>query len=467
MSIYKPCDIRGHAAEELTTDLYRSWGRALGDRLEPGAKFVVGGDVRDSTPRFLDALVDGLCRSGMDVVQLGILPTPMVYYARRRLRAAACAVVTASHNPAEENGLKWTMGQRPPRQEEVALLERAAVASDFSPSTDREARAPRSLDVSFDYVGWLQETWVRPDSAALRIVVDPMHGCCGRRARRYLQAVFPCAPVSAIRDNPRADFAGTSPDCCCQEHLESLCQAVEHEGADLGVAFDGDGDRVAFVDDTGTMLTAEEATSILLDSFGAELDGEAFVCDLKFSDRVAEEAKGLGAEAVVVRSGHTFIRSRMVDSGALFGAEVSGHYFFGDLGGDDDGLFAACRMIDYLARSEKPLSQLRRGCPTVFMTPDLRVPLNPRDHSAVIDHVQAHWLQYPHTLTDGVRVDFPNGWALVRSSVTEPGLTFRFEATDWPGLNRLVWRYSDGLPHAGDALWARYEEAMGEECHPG
>ena len=124
-------------------------------------------------------------------------------------------------------------------------------------------------------------------------------------------------------------------------------------------------------------------------------------------------------------------------------------------------------MIDYLAPSRQPLSELRRGCPAVFMTPDLRVPVDPQHHAAVIDHVQAHWLQYPHTLTDGVRVDFPDGWALVRSSVTEDGLTFRFEAADWSGLDKLVWRFSDGLPHAGDALWARYEEAMGKHCHPG
>ena len=175
----------------------------------------------------------------------------------------------------------------------------------------------------------------------------------------------------------------------------------------------------------------------------------------------------MGAEAAVERSGHAFIRRRMMDSGALFGAEISGHYFFRDLAGGDDGLFAACRLIDYLGRSGRSLSELRRECPAVFMTPELRVPVEPCHHDAVIDHVQAHWLQYPHTLTDGVRVDFPDGWALVRSSVTDEGLTFRFEAADWGGLDRLVWRFSDGLPYAGDALWARYEEAMGKHCHPG
>jgi phosphomannomutase len=465
LSIYRPCDIRGHAEDELQPELYRRWGLALGAELEPLSKFVVGGDVRASTPRFLAALVEGLCQAGMEVVDLGILPTPMIYYARRRLRAAACAIVTASHNPGEINGLKWSIGGRSPGEEEFALLQRAAEAPEEE--TPDKPGTLRTLDISFDYVGWLQQNWVCDDPVDLRIVVDPMHGCCGRRARRYLQAVFPMAPVSAIRDKAASDFGGTPPDCSNDDYLEALSLSVEHERADLGIAFDGDGDRAAFVDDTGTILTAEEATSILLASFGSELDGETFVYDLKFSDQVPQTARELGAAAVVERSGHTFVRNRMLQTSALFGAEISGHYFFHALGGSDDGLFAACRMIDYVARSGQSLSQLRRACPTVFVTPELRVPVNPRNQQAVIDHVQAHWLQYPHTLIDGVRVDFPKGWALARRSVTEAAMTFRFEASDWSDLDKLVWDFSDGLPHVGDALWARYEEATGKHCHPG
>ena len=168
----------------------------------------------------------------------------------------------------------------------MRLLESPADALDADAS-DGKSGTLRTLDISFDYVAWLQETWVRDEQPDIRIVVDPMHGCGGRRARRYLQAVFPLAPVSAIRDEPAADFGGIVPDCSRHENLEALATAVEHERADLGIALDGDGDRVAFVDDTGNALTAEEATAILLDSFGPALEGETFVYDLKFSDRVA------------------------------------------------------------------------------------------------------------------------------------------------------------------------------------
>ena len=235
-----------------------------------------------------------------------------------------------------------------------------------------------------------------------------------------------------------------------------------HQRACLGIAFDGDGDRVAFVDNDGNTLSAEEATWVLLQSLGPGLPGERFVYDLKFSDRVAEAARQLGAEPLVERSGHAFVRSRMLETKARFGAEISGHYFFRDLAGGDDGLFAACWMIAYLARSAgKSLAELRRECPPVFMTPDLRVPMDASEHAAVIDRVRRLWRKYPQSEIDGVRVNFPEGWALVRGSVTEPALSFRFEAGDWDGLGKLVRRFSSALVEVGESLWALYHEAVG------
>ncbi|MHC4177804.1 MAG: phosphohexomutase domain-containing protein [Planctomycetota bacterium] len=460
MSIYKPCDIRGNAAEELTPALYRAWGRLLGNRVEPGAKFVVGGDVRRSTPEFLAALIGGLCQSGVDVVDLGLLPTPMIHYARDRLRAAGCAIVTASHNPAEINGLKWMIGDVPPTEEDVEAL-RPGVETPGPQLAGRLPTTPRSLDVSFDYVAWLQETWVEAIWGQRHVVLDPMHGCWARRARRYLQAVFPQCLFSAVHDEPDAAFCGRSPDCSRPQLLEELCETVYRQRAHLGLAFDGDGDRVALVDDKGLVLSAEEATWCLLQSFGTQLRNEPFVYDLKFSDRVPEAARQLGAEPVAERSGHTFIRARMLQTGALFGAEVSGHYFFRALRGGDDGLYTACRLIAHLAQSGETLSELRRECPGVFMTPDLRVALAPERQQRVIDRVRAAWSEHPQTTIDGVRVDFPDGWALVRSSVTEPALTVRFEASDLGWLEELVRRFCGALDDVGDELWARYEAAMG------
>ncbi len=464
MSIYKPCDIRGDAAGELTPELYRSWGLALGLQIDPREKFVIGGDVRASTPEFLAALADGLCQAGVDVVDVGILPTPIIYHAKRRLNAPGCAIVTASHNPAGVNGLKWMVGGRPPTEADVRALKRAA-ARDNQP-VDRARTSPRRLDVTFDYVAWLQEVWAETPPVPHPIVLDPMYGCWACRSRRYLQAVFPHSVFAPIHDSPNASFAGRSPDCSRHELLDELAQAVEHQGAYLGIAFDGDGDRVAFVDDEGNALTAEEATWVLLQSFADQWPGESFVYDLKFSDRIPESARALGAAPVVERSGHAFLRTRMLKTRALFGAEVSGHYFFRELGGGDDGLYAACRMIAFLAHSGVTLSELRRRCPKVFSTPDLRVAMPAESQRRLLDLVRRTWPDRPQSEIDGVRVEFPEGWALVRGSVTESALTLRFEATDWLALNDLIWRFAEALPEIGDEIWLRYQASQGISPEP-
>jgi phosphomannomutase / phosphoglucomutase len=471
VSVYKPCDIRGDVAAELSPSLYEAWGRALGRQLPPAAKFVVGGDVRESTPRFLAALVEGLCQAGLAVVDLGLLPTPMIYYAKRRLNAAGCAIVTASHNPATVNGLKWMLGDRPPTPDEVAALE-VAVESRTLPlqkgrgegnGEGRSRIEPRTLDISFDYVACLQETFVEFLTAQRHIVVDPMFGCWAGKARRYLHAVFPQCLFSTVRDTVDPQFAGGTPDCSRPSELNDLCAAVYRERAHLGLAFDGDGDRVALVDDEGVALRAEEATWVLLQCVAEPLRGQRFIYDQKFSDRIPEAARQLGAEPLVERSGHAFLRTRMCDSSALFGAEVSGHYFYKALAGCDDGLYTACLVIAHLVRSGKTLAELRRECPAVYMTPDLRITMPPVDQEAVLQRIRTAWGEFPQKTIDGVRIDMPGGWALVRSSVTEPALTFRFEGLDWPALDDLVERFCDAMPDYGDELWGHFKAAIGGE----
>lgn len=460
MSVYKPCDIRGHVPTDLNEDLYRSWGRTLGLLHSGPSKFVVGGDVRYSTPGFLAALSEGLVSTGADVVDLGIVPTPMVYYAKRRLQADGCAIVTASHNPADCNGLKWLLGDMPPTAQQVEQLRQGA---ENGPERDSVVGhgVRRELDVSYDYVAWLQETWLEARDAEATIVLDPMHGCWSRRARRYLQAVYPRVVFLTVRDEPDGVFFGHVPDCSRPERIEPLCAAVEHHRAHLGLAFDGDGDRIALVDDRGVALTAEEAAWIMLESFGDGLADEKFVYDLKFSEHLPRRAEQLGAEPIAERSGHAFIRTCMLQSSAVFGAEISGHYFFRALAGGDDGLFAACWIIDYLAHCGRPLSELRQSCPAVHLTPDLRLPIGPDQARAVIQQVRDIWSEYPQHTIDGVRIQFPDGWALVRQSVTEPALTFRFESTGEDQLMILVKRFCDALPGVGEDLWFEFEVTDG------
>ena len=460
MSIFKPCDIRGNAAEELSPALYENLGRRLGKRLSPGAKFVAGGDVRASTPSFLAALIDGLCQAGLDVVDLGLLPTPMIYYAKQRLRADGCAIVTASHNPASINGLKWILGDRPPTPDDVKAL---AHVGRQTPGDGRARTAPRTLDVSFDYVAGLQETFVESLGAQLHVVLDPMHGCWAEKARRYLHAIFPQCLFSTVHDTIDAQFGGRTPDCSRASELADLGEAVYRERAHLGIAFDGDGDRIALVDGDGVVLSPEETVWVLLHGLGSRISGEPFVHDLKFSDHIVEAARQFGAEPLAERSGHAFLRTRMCETGALFGAEVSGHYFHRALGGGDDGLYTACLLIEHLARQQEKLSELRRLCPSVYMTPDVRFSVPLEQQPQIIEQICQAWSEFPQRTLDGVRIDTPGGWALVRSSVTEPALTFRFEGLDWHALDDLVERFCDTVPEFGDELWVRCRAAIGAE----
>ena len=387
----------------------------------------------------------------------------MIYYAQRRLNAAGCAIVTASHHPATVNGLKWLLGDRPPTPDDVAALERGAEAQPVAIPAERTPGKARALDISFDYVACLQETFVDSMAAQQHVVVDPMYGCWAAKARRYLHAIFPQCLFSTIHDVPLGDFGGRTPDCSRPHELHELCDALYRERAHLGIAFDGDGDRIALVDGEGVPLRPEEAAWVLLQSYGPELQGQRFVYDVKFSDRIPEAARELGAEPMVERSGHAFIRARMRESGALFGAEVSGHYFHRSLDGGEDGLYTACRLIAWLSRTGRSLAEVRRECPPVCMSHDLRLPVAVEEQPRMIEQVRAAWAQFPQQTIDGVRIDTPCGWALVRSSVTEPALTFRFEGLDWHALEDLIDRFCKSLPELGDALRQQHRASMGTE----
>lgn len=461
MSNYKFSGICGDASSELTPEHYRRWGYTLGQWVEPGAKFVVGGDIRRSTPPFQGALIEGLCLSGVDCIDLGQLPTPMIHHAKRRLQADACAIVTASHYPAELNGLTWMIGNCPTDLKQAAKLREVATGASLKTTSDRPRTESRTLDISFDYVAWLQESWCNALRSHQHIVIDTMHGCWSGRARRYLHAIFPECLITTLRDVCDPEFRGECPDCAHPERLEKLCETVDRQRAHLGVAFDGDGDRLALVDGHGVLLTAEETAWVLMRSLGPKMRGKAFVYDLKLSDRLPEAARRLGAEPLIERSDPAFLQARMRESDAIFGAQADGHYFFGELGGDEDALCTACRVIAYVSQTGKTLAGLRRRCPPAYMTPDLRFPMAAEKEQVVVDQIRGALAEFPQVTLDGLRVNLPGGWALVHSSDDCPGLTFRFESFDWPSLDSLVREVCTAAPTLGSELWASYERAMG------
>ena len=295
----------------------------------------------------------------------------------------------------------------------------------------------------------------------LHIVIDPMHGSWMGKARRYLHAIFPQCLITAINDAPQTDSDGQAPDCSRWQNLHDLCDAVYRERAHLGVAFDGDGDQIALVDNQGMALTDEETAWILMESLGKAMKNEHVVYDLRFSDRIGESAKQLGAEPLAERSGQAFVHKRMAATNAVFAAQLGGHYCFREMQGCDDGFYAACRMIAFLSQSEKTLAQWRWECPPMYVTPELQVGATLESQARMMEKIKQEWSSFPQQLVDGMRVDTPGGWFLVRASAADSALTFRFESLDWPALEHLVERVCDTLAESGKELWGQYAAAMG------
>lgn len=454
MSIYKACDIRGIAAKDLSAETYAAFGRGLAAMMGSHRRIVVGGDLRISTPEYRAALVRALSEGGKSVVDLGVVPTPAVYFARRHLGAYACAIVTASHNPFDHNGLKFMLGDLPVLPEDILRLEELVAHPPELPPCD-PATALNFPELPKEYEAFLRATVdgiVPPAASAppLRVVVDAGNGTYWKWGPEFVGRM-PGVEAQKLFCLPDGYFPGRDPNCAVPEHLVDLSARVRERKAALGVAFDGDGDRVAFVDDEGVVLHPDEMLVILIRALGSRMRGRLVVYDLKCSMIVDREARRQGALPMMERSGHAFIKRRMITEGADLGGEVSGHYFWRELAGGDDGLFTAMLLIRLLQQGGRPLSALRREVPARFITPDIRLACPPDVAAGLLQRVKSSFPPDRQNDLDGVRVNFERGWGLLRASITEPKITLRFEGEDPASLREVMDRFLSALPEFRDA----------------
>ena len=464
-SIFKPCDIRGRVDEQLTDDAFRRIGRAIGELVEPNSRFVVGRDARRSGEVLSAALTEGLVAAGLHVIDLGCLPTPMVYFANRRLGSAGCAIVTASHNPPQYNGLKWMIGNEVPDEDQISRIRGLVCAEVEIEVSKRRSGKSAHFDIRPVYLQWLQLVWSDVDylrtCREMRIVVDPLTGAWARLARSYLQALHPSSVFDSINDFADPLLLLGPPDCSMQSAVRELCEKVERDRSDLGIIFDGDGDRVRFVDDKAIPLTSDESIFLLIDCFGDALQGQNVVLDVKLSDRVFERVRQFGGIPIPGRAGHTFMRKAVIESDAIFGGESSGHYYLRALDAGDDGLFVATLVIDYLMRTCRQLSDIRSDWPRVFITPELRLQVDPDARDEVLRLIELQWGDRAIERVDGLRVRFDDGWALLRPSVTEQKIICRVEGDNDLSLERIMADLCDTLKPIADPLWQAYADSLG------
>lgn len=444
MSIFKACDIRGEFGSELRVEHATALGRALA--VESPANVVVGGDGRLSTPVLKEALIAALTGCGVPVIDLGCVPTPVFYYARRRHNIPVGVMVTASHNPAPDNGFKIILGELPISPPELEKIRRLMEGS--APCAGRVPAAATSLDVVPDYLASVRA--LATARGALKVVVDSGNGMWGPLAPGLLRELG--YEVIEMFSEVDGRFPNRPSNPSVASNLTALCAAVPAQRAALGIAFDGDGDRVVFVDEQGVPVENDRAIVLFVRDALQARPGATVVYDQKCSDIVREAIAQGGGTPRIEKSGHTFIKTTFLETNAAYAGELSGHHFFGDIGGDD-GLIAALRMAQIVQASGQSLSNLVAAIPRYAITPDVRLHVAPGEAEAIIAGVRAN-LRGAIEISelDGIRAQFPDGWGLVRASVTEPAVTLRFEGHTAEAVQRIKQAFITASPQLAGRL---------------
>lgn len=427
MSIFKDCDIRGIYGSELTDDTAYRLGRAVGGRLG-GREIVVAGDLRPSTPALKAAMIKGLLASGAQIIDLGTVPTPAFYYAKAKLGAYAGVMVTASHNPPRHNGFKLMFGELPVTPEDLQSLAEQMNSGDWASGQG----SYREEQVLPDYMAFLIVAF--PGLQPHHVVVDAGNGSLSLVAPQVLRRVG--QKVEELYCTPDGTFPNRDPNPAIPAHLGDLCRKVLAVGAELGIAYDGDGDRVIFVDGRGQVQPADRTFVLFVRHMLRQHPGASVVYDLKSSSVVPEEIVAAGGRPLAEKSGHAFIKRRLLSERAALAGEISGHYFFEALGGDD-ALYATLLLIKILDELGQHFAAAMDTVPAYPITPDLRIPCSRDLAQRILDELLTAFRDHPTDTLDGVRILFPQGWALARISVTEPLITLRFEARNAQALAEI------------------------------
>ncbi len=442
--IFREYDIRGHVAKELGTDVVELLGKGYGTyvRRHQAQKIALSGDVRLSTPTLLAAFKKGLLSTGVDVIELGILPTPANYFSMFLLEIDGAVQITGSHNPPEFNGFKLSLRRAAVYGEKIQEIRKLIEARDFETGKGSE----RTLDISEDYRRLLLEKiqLARP----LKIAMD-----CGNAAGcLFAPDVFEKMGVELTKLFCDVDgsFPYHHPDPTVDKNLADLVAVMKKGGHDIGFAFDGDADRVGVVDDTGEIIRADIVMAILLAD--TTKPGQKVVFDVKCSQALEETIVKAGAIPIMWKTGHSIIKQKMKEDGCPLGGELSGHIFIADdFFGYDDAIYVAARLARMVSRSKIPLSEMRRQIPVYHSSPEIRFTcVDDAVKFKIAKEAEAYFKSKHECIdVDGVRVKFPGGWGLVRASNTQPEIVCRFEADTPAGLAQIEKTITEKLVSLG------------------
>ncbi|KPJ83117.1 MAG: hypothetical protein AMS19_05475 [Gemmatimonas sp. SG8_23] len=450
--IFRQYDIRGIVGEDLDAGIAEAVGRAFASHVRreagrDGVRIAVGHDNRHSSPALAEGLIRGITAAGADVLDVGTVPTPVLYWAEATFGTDAGVQITGSHNPPEWNGIKMSCGRAALYGEAIQGLLRRIVEGDLdtgSGTTERVEVLDRYVE---DVAG--RFSLARP----MKVAVDCGNGSGALVAERLFEAMG--VEVTPLFCESDGTFPNHHPDPTVDENLEDLIRAVREQPHDLGVAFDGDADRIGAVDETGAIVRGD----MLLLLFGLDLlekrgPGQKLVFDVKCSQALPEVFEAAGGEPIMWKTGHSLQKVKMKETGALLAGELSGHIMVADdYFGFDDALYDACRLIEILSRSEQPLSERVAAFPSYVSTPEIRLEVTEEQKWTIVDRAVEHFSTHHDVIdVDGVRVLFGDGWALLRTSNTQPVIVARFEARSPERLAEIRAEVASWLEEQGVTL---------------
>ena len=426
-NIFRQYDIRGVADRDLTDETIDLIGKGFASYLMKAAptdrpNLVLGRDIRPSSLRIYKALAQALLQSGISITNVGVLTTPVCYFAIQHLKRTGGIMITGSHNPPEYNGLKLVIGKNSVFGDEIQKLLRMIEQKEFISGNGKEEQT-EMIPVYQDY---LKKSF--QFKRKLKVVVDSGNGTAGLVAPKVIRD-FGHETIELFSE-PDSSFPNHHPDPTVEKNMQDLIKKVREVKADVGLAFDGDADRIGVVDDRGTIIWGDKLLILFSRFILNEKPGAKFVADVKCSHLLFEDIKKHGGRPIMWKTGHSLIKQKLRDEEALLGGEMSGHMFFADsYFGFDDGIYAGIRVLEILDRSGKRISELLSDVPKTYATPEIRVDCPDEVKFKIVQGVAEYFKsRYQTTDIDGVRIEFGDGWGLVRASNTQPILVTRFEA---------------------------------------
>jgi phosphomannomutase/phosphoglucomutase len=432
--VFREYDVRGIVGDDLNREFVFNLGRAIGTyALRHKIKTMsIGRDCRLSSNDFADFLSRGINQTGIDTIDIGFCATPMLYFSIRHLKTGGGVMVTGSHNPPEFNGFKICIGfdtiYGTQIQELRKIMEDGSYASGSAASSTRQ-------DISRAYEDHLfNNVKINRD---IKVVVDSGNGVGGYFAVPLLKR-FGCR-VTAINCEPDGNFPNHFPDPTVEENLTQLIELVREQKAALGIAFDGDADRLGVISDTGEIIWGDKLLILFSRYILKTNPHSTIIGEVKCSQTLYDDIAKNSGRAIMWKAGHSLIKAKMKEEKALLGGEMSGHFFFADrYFGYDDAIYAALRLLEILSQSGSKISTLLSDIPKLYSTPEIRVDCPDNKKAAVVEKIKKHYQNNTGLIDiDGVRIPFPDGWALVRSSNTQPVIVLRFEASSESSLKKI------------------------------